>query len=129
MLIGERPVSLTTIVAPLVHSIVLLAMLTILNVVPRRATLANLVAAAGLVALVILRTGIEILRELVRDRSANAKTRGNLAMLYGLAGREREAAATLQGDLSPGEIQQNLAYYRELRVLLAQGKPIGNLQQ
>ena len=72
--------------------------------------------------------GIQILRELVRDREATAKTRGNLALLYGLAGRDREAAATLQGDLPPGEIQQNLAYYRELRGLLAQGKPIGALQ-
>ena len=30
--------------------------------------------------------GIAILRELVRDGSANANTRGNLALVYGLAG-------------------------------------------
>ncbi len=69
-----------------------------------------------------------ILRELVRDGAATANTRGNLALVYGLAGRERDAAATLQGDMSAAQVQQNLAYYRELRALLAQGKPIGGLQ-
>jgi Flp pilus assembly protein TadD len=72
--------------------------------------------------------GIAILRELVRDGQANSKTRGNLAMLYGLAGRDREAAATLANDLSAPQIQQNLAYYRELRAMLLAGKPIGELQ-
>ncbi len=72
--------------------------------------------------------GITILRELVRDGEATARTRGNLALVYGLAGREREAAATLEGDLPPDAIRQNLAYYRELRALLQQGKPIGGLQ-
>jgi Flp pilus assembly protein TadD len=72
--------------------------------------------------------GIVILRELVRDGAATANTRGNLALVYGLAGRERDAAATLQGDMSAAQVQQNLAYYRELRALLAQGKPIGGLQ-
>lgn len=68
--------------------------------------------------------GITILRELVRDGAATANTRGNLALVYGLAGRDREAAATLANDLSPAQIQTNLAYYHELRALLAQGKPI-----
>lgn len=68
--------------------------------------------------------GITILRELVRDGAATANTRGNLALVYGLAGRDREAAATLANDLTPAQIQTNLAYYRELRALLAQGKPI-----
>ena len=72
--------------------------------------------------------GITILRELVRDGAATANTRGNLALVYGLGGRDREAAATLSNDLSPAQIQNNLAYYRELRGLLAQGKPIGALQ-
>lgn len=70
--------------------------------------------------------GITILRELVRDGSATANTRGNLALVYGLAGRDREASATLQNDLSPDQIQANLAYYHELRALLAQGKPISS---
>jgi Flp pilus assembly protein TadD len=72
--------------------------------------------------------GIGVLRELVRDAEANAQTRGNLALVYGLAGREREAAATLGGDLAAAQIEQNLAYYRELRTLLRQGRPIGGLQ-
>lgn len=72
--------------------------------------------------------GIVLLRELARDAEADAQTRGNLALLYGLSGREREAAATLRGDLPPQEIEQNLAYYRELRELLRQGEPIGALR-
>ena len=43
---------------------------------------------------------ITILRELVRDGAATANTRGNLALVYGLAGRRREASATLAVDLS-----------------------------
>jgi len=72
--------------------------------------------------------GIAILSELARDGSANPKTRGNLALVYGLAGKDREAAGVLQRDLSSAQIQQNLAYYHELRTLLRAGKPIGNLQ-
>ena len=70
---------------------------------------------------------ITILRELVRDGAATANTRGNLALVYGLAGREREASATLAVDLNPSQIQNNLAYYRTLREMLRRGKPIGNL--
>ena len=70
---------------------------------------------------------ITILRELVRDGAATANTRGNLALVYGLAGREREASATLAVDLSPSQIQNNIAYYRSLREMLRQGRPIGNL--
>ena len=66
--------------------------------------------------------GITILRELVRDGAATANTRGNLALVYGLAGREREASATLAVDLSPSQIQNNLAYYRELREMLRAGQ-------
>ena len=68
--------------------------------------------------------GITILRDLARDPEANANTRGNLALVYGLAGREGEAKAVLAGDLPSSQIQGNLAYYRELRGLLLQGKPI-----
>ena len=73
--------------------------------------------------------GIRILRELVRDGAATANTRGNLALVYGLAGREREAQAALAGDLSGAQIQNNLAYYRELRGMLLAGRPIGNIDQ
>ena len=66
--------------------------------------------------------GITILRELVRDGAATSKTRGNLALVYGLAGRDREASAALSADLSPSQIQNNLAYYRELRGDAAAGQ-------
>ncbi len=72
--------------------------------------------------------GIRILSELTRDPKANARTRGNLAMVYGLAGREREASAMLAADIPPQQVQSNVAYYREMRALLQQGRPIGNLQ-
>ena len=71
--------------------------------------------------------GIGMLRELVRDGAATARTRGNLALVYGLAGHERDASATLSVDLTQSQIQNNLAYYRTLREMLRQGKPIGNL--
>lgn len=90
------------------------------------ALLSNLGLSYGLSGLT--GEGIAILRELVRDGEATARTRGNLALVYGLAGRDREAAATLEGDLTPAQIRQNLAYYRELRILLQQGRPIGGLQ-
>jgi Flp pilus assembly protein TadD len=72
--------------------------------------------------------GIVILRDLVRDPSATAQTRGNLALVYGLTGREREARAILAQDLPASEINANIVYYRELRQLLAQGRAIGGLQ-
>lgn len=90
------------------------------------ALLSNLALSYGLAG--APSEGILILRELVRDSEATATTRGNLALLYGLAGRDRDAAATLAGDLPPAQIRQNVAYYAELRALLSQGKPIGNLQ-
>jgi hypothetical protein len=68
--------------------------------------------------------GIAILRELAHDGAATANTRGNLALVYGLAGQEREASAVLATDLAPAQVQNNLAYYRELRGLMARGKPI-----
>lgn len=69
--------------------------------------------------------GIRTMRELVRDSEADGRTRGNLALLYGLAGRKNEARATLAADLGDAEIEENIAYYRELRELLEAGRPIG----
>lgn len=69
--------------------------------------------------------GIQILRELVRDNEATARTRGNLALLYGLAGREREARATLSVDMEDSKIEENIAYYRNLRDMLNAGGTIG----
>ena len=60
-----------------------------------------------------------------RDQQT-ANTRGNLALVYGLAGRS-EVSATLAVDLSRSQIQNNIAYYRSLREMLRQGRPIGNL--
>ena len=71
--------------------------------------------------------GITILSELARDGAATARTRGNLALVYGLAGRDKEAAAVLSTDLGSAQVQNNLAYYRELRAMLVKGRPIGNL--
>lgn len=68
--------------------------------------------------------GIEILRELVRDSEATPRTRGNLALLYGLAGREREARATLAVDLEEARIDENIAYYRELRANIEAGRTV-----
>ena len=74
--------------------------------------------------------GIRILRELVRDGAANANTRGNLALVYGLAGREREATATLAGDLSSErDPEQPRLLPRAARRCSLKGKPIGNLGQ
>ena len=68
--------------------------------------------------------GIGILRELVHDGAATANTRGDLALVYGLSGRDREASATLAADLTSSQIQNNLGYYRSLREMFRQGKPI-----
>lgn len=72
--------------------------------------------------------GVTILEELVRDPAATANTRGNLALVLGLAGREKDAQAVLARDLSPAEVRNNLAYYRELRAMLQKGKPIGSFE-
>ena len=87
------------------------------------ALLTNLALSRGLSG--APEAGIEILRELVRDNEATARTRGNLALLYGLAGREREARATLAGDLDDKEIDENVSYYRDLREVLRTGGTIG----
>lgn len=87
------------------------------------ALLSNLALSLGLSG--APEAGIDILRELVRDNEATARTRGNLGLLYGLAGREREARATLAGDLDDKEIDENISYYRDLREVLRAGGAIG----
>lgn len=84
------------------------------------ALLSNLALSRGLSGAPA--AGIQILRELVRDSEATARTRGNLALLYGISGREREARATLSVDLDDGEIEENIAYYRKLREMLEAGR-------
>ena len=88
------------------------------------ALLSNLALSRGLAG--APETGIEILRELVRSNEATARTRGNLALLYGLAEREREARATLAGDLDDAAIDENISYYRDLREVLRAGGTIGD---
>lgn len=88
------------------------------------ALLSNLALSRGLSG--APESGIEILRELVRDSESTARTRGNLALLYGLAGREREARATLADDLDGAQIDENITYYRELRDMLKAGRTIGD---
>ncbi|WP_448204261.1 tetratricopeptide repeat protein [Azospirillum sp. sgz302134] len=58
---------------------------------------------------------IAILEPLARDPAATAQQRQNLALAYGLAGRDDEAARTARLDLDETAVQQNLAYYREAR--------------
>ena len=65
----------------------------------------------------------------MRDGAANANTRGNLALVYGLAGREKDARATLARRPSPrGDPEQPRLLPRIARAP-AKGKPIGNLGQ
>lgn len=89
------------------------------------ALLSNLALSRGLSG--APEAGIEILRELVRSSEATGRTRGNLALLYGLAGREREARATLAVDLDDAAIAENIAYYRDLREMLKAGRAIGDV--
>lgn len=58
---------------------------------------------------------ITVLEPLARDPAATAQQRQNLALAYGLAGRDDEAARTARLDLDDAAVQQNLAYYREAR--------------
>ncbi|WP_227538430.1 tetratricopeptide repeat protein [Tritonibacter mobilis] len=71
--------------------------------------------------------GTAILRELVRDPNAAPHVRGNLALVYGLAGRDNDARATLASDLSDAQIEDNLTIYRALRRMMLEDKPIGAL--
>lgn len=68
-----------------------------------------------------------ILRELVHDPKAAPHVRDNLALVYGLAGLENEARATLSLDMSATEIEENINIYRSLRRMMLAGNPIGSL--
>lgn len=71
--------------------------------------------------------GTAILQELVKDPYAAPHVRGNLALVYGLDGRDNDARATLANDMTPDEIEQNIRTYQALRQLNREGKPIGSL--
>ncbi|WP_435988323.1 tetratricopeptide repeat protein [Sulfitobacter sp. SH24] len=70
---------------------------------------------------------ISILQELVRDPNAAPHVRDNLALVYGLAGQETEARATLSLDMSAEEIEENITVYRALRRMMQESQPIGSL--
>ncbi|MDZ7711809.1 MAG: tetratricopeptide repeat protein [Rhodovibrio sp.] len=61
------------------------------------------------------KTALRVLEDAARDPKATARTRQNLALVYGLAGEMEDAAATGSADLGQGTVQRNLAYYRALR--------------
>lgn len=70
---------------------------------------------------------LSILQELVRDPVAAPHVRGNLALVYGLAGRDNDARATLALDLEPAQIEENIRVYQALRRMMLQHQPIGSL--
>jgi Flp pilus assembly protein TadD len=71
--------------------------------------------------------GTAILQELVKDPLAAPYVRGNLALVYGLDGRDNEARATLSLDMKPDEVEENIRVYQALRRMRLEGKPIGSL--
>ncbi len=71
--------------------------------------------------------GTAILQELVKDPAAAPYVRGNLALVYGLDGRDNDARATLAHDMTPQEVEENIRTYQALRRMNREGKPIGSL--
>ncbi|MFN4284005.1 MAG: tetratricopeptide repeat protein, partial [Alphaproteobacteria bacterium] len=64
---------------------------------------------------------IGLLAKLVDEPRAGARPRQNLALVYGLAGRNAEAAKLIRIDFDERTVQNNLAYYETLRGM-AQGR-------
>lgn len=60
---------------------------------------------------------ISILRRAAVDPRAGSRQRLNLALAYGLAGKNEEAAEISRIDLDENAVRGNLAYYRTLRAL------------
>lgn len=58
---------------------------------------------------------ITILKPLATREGSTERQRQNLALAYGLAGHETEARKMSLIDLSPAEVDRNLAVYRQLR--------------
>ena len=61
--------------------------------------------------------GIATLSELVSRRGATARSRQNLALVYGLAGDDVHAALVARTDLDEASVKNNLAYFTLLRSL------------
>jgi Flp pilus assembly protein TadD len=64
---------------------------------------------------------IATLEKVVRSPTASARQRQNLALVYGLAGRNGDAARMARVDLGDDQIAANVAAYGRLRALRAQG--------
>lgn len=58
---------------------------------------------------------IAILEPLVKHPNATQRQRSNLALAYGLSGRDEEAKLTLAEDHAPAQVQRNLDTYRQMR--------------
>jgi hypothetical protein len=58
---------------------------------------------------------IGMLSELSRELGAGPRVRQNLALVYSLAGRQDDAAAIAQRDLTGARLRHNLALYESLR--------------
>ncbi|MGQ9367293.1 tetratricopeptide repeat protein [Azospirillum sp. ST 5-10] len=62
---------------------------------------------------------IAVLEPLALAPSASTLFRQNLALAYGLAGREADAERLARLDLDEASVQRNLAYYRQARAIAA----------
>ena len=60
---------------------------------------------------------IQTLRRVTVDPRASARHRQNLALVYGLAGRNEEAARIARIDLDEETVQRNVAYFATLRAI------------
>jgi Flp pilus assembly protein TadD len=65
---------------------------------------------------------IGILKILADDPASSIRLRQNLALVYGLAGMEEDAARINAIDIDPAGIANNLAYYRQIRKLSSQAR-------
>ncbi|MCP4328748.1 MAG: tetratricopeptide repeat protein [Alphaproteobacteria bacterium] len=60
---------------------------------------------------------IDILKQVATDPNANLRHRQNLALVFGLAGRTKDARMVSEMDFDPQTVAENLAYYEVLRDL------------
>jgi Flp pilus assembly protein TadD len=61
--------------------------------------------------------GINVLQSVVAEPNATAAHRSNLALVYGLAGKETAARRLLEKDLKTADVSRNLEVYRKMRGL------------
>lgn len=71
--------------------------------------------------------GTSLLEELVRDPERGQTAQANLALVYSLEGRNRDARALLKGLMTPAEVEQTLRTHQKIRSDLRAGKPAGHL--